>query len=200
VGKEVLPGLERDKAVRLIFLSFTCPFLPKHHGGVDAVLLERRVDSIQGRNLETNHYRFIFERVVTNWDTSYLEGRLHSLIASLSYRGLVEIRFPITHNRVVVQSPDKVNRLFTNVTQLFTGTKKYAVVKAVWPYASVPPGVANRKFAVQSEEAWWNDWKDAIRGAVLSRRKGWVTVEDRLESLMTPPKDGGPVGEWGLDV
>jgi hypothetical protein len=139
------------------------------------------------RNPETNHCRFTLERVVTNWDTSYLEGRIRSLVASLDYQGLVEIRFPITHNTVVVHSPNKVNQLFTKIAQLLSGTKKYAVIKAVWPYASVPPGAADRKFAVQSEEAWWNDWKDAIRAAILSGRKGWVTVEDRLEFLMKPP-------------
>jgi hypothetical protein len=83
------------------------------------------------------------------------------------------------------------------MTHLFTGTKKYAVVKAVWPYASVPPDTAGRAFAVQSEERWWADWKDAIRHAILSRRQGWVTVEDRLEFLMAPAKDPGRPMEWG---
>jgi hypothetical protein len=128
--------------------------------------------------------RFTLERIVSNWDTPYLEGRLHSLIASTGYRGQVEITFPMTHSQVVIHSPDKVNRLFTNMTHLFTGTKKYATVKAVWPYASAPPDAADRAFAVQSEEGWWNEWKDAVRYAVLTRRNGWVTTEDQLEILM----------------
>jgi hypothetical protein len=128
--------------------------------------------------------RFTLERNISNWDTPYLEGRLHSLIASTGYRGQVEITFPMTHSQVVIHSPDKVNRLFTNVTHLFTGTKKYATLKAIWPYASAPPGVGDRAFAVQSEESWWNEWKDAIKYAVLTKRKGWVTVEDQLEILM----------------
>ena len=128
--------------------------------------------------------RFTLERIVSNWDTAYIEGRLHSLIGSIGYRGQVEITFPIAHSQVVIHSPDKVNRLFTNMTHLFTGTKKYATVKAVWPYASVPPHEEGRVCAVQSEESWWNEWKDAVRFAVLTRRKGWVTVEDQLEILM----------------
>jgi hypothetical protein len=140
--------------------------------------------------------RFTVERTVANWDTEYLEGRLRALIASTGYRNQVTITFPMTHTKVVVQSPDKVNRLFTNVQSLFTGTKRYEVVKIVWPYASVPPGEDDRKFAVQSEESWWNDWKDAIRHAILSGRKGWVTVEDRLEFLMAPDKDKGKVKNW----
>ncbi len=146
------------------------------------------------------YYRFTLERVVTNWDKAYLEGRIHSLVASTAYRGQVEVTFPVTHSKVVVHSPDKVNRLFTNVTNLFTGTKKYAAVKAVWPYASVPPEAGDRIFAVQSEEAWWNDWKDAIRHAVLSRRQGWVTVEDRLDFLMAPARDVGRPEPWGTNV
>ena len=33
---------------------------------------------------------------------------------------------------------------------------------------------------------WWSDWKEAIRRAVLERRKGWVSIEDRLEVAMRP--------------
>jgi hypothetical protein len=138
------------------------------------------------------------ERTVANWDTSYIEGRLHSLLASTAYRGRVQITFPMTHCKVVIRSPDRVNRLWTNVTSLFSGTKRYAVVKSIWPYASVPPGNSDRKFAVQSEEAWFKEWEDAIRRAVLLRRKGWVTVEDRLEFLMGGNRDRLVVSEWGI--
>jgi hypothetical protein len=143
--------------------------------------------------------QFTLERVVSNLDTQYLEGRLHSLIASVSYRGNAEISFPLTHNKVVVHSPDKVNRLFTNMTHLFTGTKKCEVVKAVWPFASAPPDApaAERRFAVMSEEQWWGEWKDAIRGAMLNKRKGWVTVEDQIELLMAPRETKKPA-EWGI--
>lgn len=142
--------------------------------------------------------RFTLERTVANWDTSYIEGRLHSLIAGTSYRGRVVITFPMTHCKVVIHSPDRVNRLWTNMTSLFTGVKRYEVCKVVWPYASVPPGTADRKYAVQSEELWWRDWQDAIRHAVLGRRRGWVTVEDRLEFLMAPKRDALVAREWGL--
>lgn len=121
-----------------------------------------------------------------NWDTNYLEGRLLSLINSTSYRGHTTVSFPLTHSRVVVHSPDKVNRFFSNVAKVFTGTKKYEVIKSVWPYADHPRGETGRKCAVQEEEAWFGDWKDAITHAVLCKRKGWVTSEDRLEFLMEP--------------
>lgn len=122
--------------------------------------------------------------MVTNWDTSYLEGRLLSLIFSTSYRGHVTVTFPITHSRVVVRNPDKVNRFFSNVTKVFTGTKKYEIVKSVWPYADIERGGQGRRVAVQEEEAWFASWRDTIRHAAMVRRRGWITVEDRLESLM----------------
>lgn len=82
----------------------------------------------------------------------------------------------------------------------------------MWPYADVGVdhrlhgeggssgggggnGVA-RKFAVQSEDDWWRDWKDAIRVALLAKRRGWVTVEDRLEGLMGMRVDEGVEVGW----
>jgi hypothetical protein len=141
--------------------------------------------------------RFALDRIVTNWDTSYLEGRLLSLISSTSYKGHVQISFPLTHSRVVVHSPDKVNRFFSNVAKVFTGTKKYEVIKSVWPYADIARGEPGRRCAVQEEEVWFADWRDAIRHAVIGKRKGWVTVEDRLEFLMEPrPEETGKMAEW----
>jgi hypothetical protein len=142
---------------------------------------------------------FALERTVTNWDTSYLEGRLLSLLSSTSYRGHVTITFPLTHSRVVIRNPDKVNRFFSNVTKVFTGTKKYEIIKSIWPYADVPRGDQGRRCAVQEEEVWFANWKDSIKHAVLGRRKGWVTSEDRLEFLMEPrvgERDGKPA-DWG---
>lgn len=137
---------------------------------------------------------FALERTVTNWDTSYLEGRLLSLINSTGYRGHVNISFPLTHSCVVVKGPDKVNRFFSNITKVFTGIRKYEIVKSVWPYADLPRGEEGRRCVVQEEEVWFRDWKDSIRHAILGRRRGWVTVEDRLEFLMEPKK--GQPAAW----
>ncbi|TVY92565.1 hypothetical protein LAWI1_G003588 [Lachnellula willkommii] len=63
---------------------------------------------------------------------------------------------------------------------------------------NVPRGETGRRCAVQEEEMWFNDWKDAIRHAVLGRRRGWVTGEDRLEFLMEPrPAEQGSPSGWG---
>jgi hypothetical protein len=141
---------------------------------------------------------FALERTVINWDTSYLEGRLLTLLKNISYRGQVTVTFPMTHARVVVHSPDKMNRFISNVTKVFTGSHRYEPVKSVWPYANVPRGEPGRRCAVQDEETWFNDWKDAIAHAVLSKRKSWVTIEDRLEFLMEPkPAVQGKPADWG---
>ena len=134
----------------------------------------------------------MLERTVINWDTSYLEGCLLSLVNNTGYGEHTTVSFPVTHTRVVVHSPDKFNRFFSSVTNVFTGTKKYEFVKSIWPYADVPRGEVGRKCAVQEEEMWFNDWKDAIRHAFLDGRRGLVMEEDRLDL------DGTQAGGAGL--
>ena len=68
-----------------------------------------------------NSLSFVLERCVTNWDMSYLEGRLLSLVSSTGYPGRVTVTFPLTHSKVVIRNPDKVNKFFSSVTKVFTG-------------------------------------------------------------------------------
>ena len=128
----------------------------------------------------------MLEREVTNWDTAYLDGRIRSLISSTSYTGHVVITFLVTHSKVLVRNPDKVNKFFSSVTKVFTGVKKYEVIKSIWPYADIPRGESGRRVVVQEEEEWFMNWKDSIQQAVLGRRHGWVTIEDKLAFLMEP--------------
>jgi hypothetical protein len=132
--------------------------------------------------------RFTLERKITNWDTSYLEGRLLTLISSTKYGGRTTVSFPLTHSKVVIHSPDKYNRFFSNVTKAFTGSHKYEVVQSIWPYADVgrETGTGHgRRCLVQDEERWFLEWRSVIRYAVMGKRKGWVTSEDRLEELVS---------------
>lgn len=144
--------------------------------------------------------RLVLSRQITNWDTETLEGRLRLLISRLSYPGQVTITFSLLHAKVTVQPPQKT---FAALHNLFRSTKKYEL-KAVWPYADLGVehaaaggsgggGGRQRSFAVQSEEDWWRDWRDAVKWAVLGRRKGWVTSEDRLEGLMGMRREGEAV-------
>ncbi|KUI68809.1 hypothetical protein VM1G_04157 [Cytospora mali] len=145
---------------------------------------------------------FVLERTVANLDTTWLEGQIRSLVASMAYRGVVTVTFPITHARVVVQNPDKVNKLFTGLTALFMGKSTYEVVKAVWPFATCAKGEAAeaggaRRCVVQSEEQWWKEWAQPIKFAIATRRRGWVTNEDKLEAIMEGKGKGMSTVNWG---
>lgn len=140
---------------------------------------------------------FMLERVVANLDTNWIEGQVRSLIASTDYKGLVTVTFPVTHAKVVVQNPDKINKFFTGVASLFSGKKRYEVVKAVWPFATAQKGEEGRRCIVQSEETWFREWRDAIKYAVATKRQGWVTVEDKLEVIMEGKGKGVAVVDWG---
>ncbi|KAK5998158.1 hypothetical protein PT974_00530 [Cladobotryum mycophilum] len=142
---------------------------------------------------------FTLERVVANLDVSWLEGQIRTLIASLNYRGAVDVTFPVTHNRVVIQNPDKVNQFFTNVTSIFSGKNKYEVIKAVWPFANTKNGEPGRRCLVQTEEIWWREWRDPIRYVISQKRQGWVTVEDKLEAVMEGKGNVMESIDWGPD-
>lgn len=140
---------------------------------------------------DTWYNSFTLHRTISNWDTSYLHGAILSLLSTLHHSPSptrYTVTFPLTHSRVTISAPHKYNSFFSAVAEVFTGTKKYEVVKSVWPYADVERGEEGRRCVVQSEEAWFEDWRDAIVHAVQMRRSGWVTVEDRLEGLMEPKK------------
>lgn len=140
---------------------------------------------------------FVLERVVVNLDKEWLEGQIRSLVAGMGYKGVVNVTFPVTHAKVVVQNPDKVNKFFTGLTTLFVGKRSYEVVKVVWPFATCrrDEGVG-RMCVVQTEEQWWKEWAQPIRFAIASRRNGWVTSEDKLEALMEGKGKGLAKVDW----
>lgn len=143
---------------------------------------------------------FVLERVVVNFDRDWLEGQIRSLVAgTLGYKGVLSVTFPVTHAKVVVQNPDKMNKFFTGLTTLFVGKKSYEVVKAVWPFASCRRDEegAGRVCVVQNEEQWWKEWAQPIRFAIASRRHGWVTNEDKLEAIMEGKGKGLTKVDWG---
>lgn len=140
---------------------------------------------------------FTLERVVANFDHSWIEGQIRSLVAATNYKGLVTVQFPVTHAKVTIQNPDKVNKFFTSVAALFTGKARYEVVKAVWPFATAKNGDRGRKCIVQSEKTWWEEWRDPIRYAISQKRTGWVTNEDKLEWIMENKGKGELLVDWG---
>ncbi|KAK5651548.1 hypothetical protein OQA88_11913 [Cercophora sp. LCS_1] len=142
---------------------------------------------------------FTLERVVANLDLNWLDGRIRTLVASTGYKGSVTVSFPVTHYKVVVNSPDRVNKFITGMTTLFVGKKKYEVVKAVWPFATGQMGEQGRRCAVMSEDVWFREWKDVIKYAIMTKRQGWVTNEDKLEFIMEGKAKQLPEASWNAD-
>ncbi|KAI1204922.1 uncharacterized protein F4807DRAFT_445019 [Annulohypoxylon truncatum] len=140
---------------------------------------------------------FTLERVVANLDTNWIEGQVRSLVASTDYKGQVIVQFPVTHAKIIVQNPDKHNKFLTSVTSLFSSKSKYEVVKAVWPFATGRNGEPGRRCVVQSEKTWWEEWRDPIKYAIATKRKGWVTNEDKLECIMESKGKGISLVDWG---
>jgi hypothetical protein len=136
--------------------------------------------------------RFTLTRQLSNWNTSYIEGQIRSLIASTGYNKHITITFPVKYSKIVVYPPrsNSFNSFFTTLVSPLLDKKRYEVVRAVWPYASLPPGPAantNRVPVVQTEEMWWEEWRDVLRWAIVSKRSsGWVSVDDMLEFRMAP--------------
>ncbi|KAM3084418.1 hypothetical protein ACMFMG_001477 [Clarireedia jacksonii] len=135
---------------------------------------------------------FTLKREVTNHDTKKLEQYIRSAISGTHYRGHLDVRFPTTHDRVIIYSPGKINewrittwvRWFFYLTflwlvswpTLFLLTRKYEVVKVRFPYADrLEDGDGDRKCTVISEVDWFNLWSSSIQRAALARMK----CEDR---------------------
>lgn len=181
-----------DPARRMDYLRSVGASEPARRGGPSSAkpALTPHFDSVEAwarRFVEDDSAvkAFVLERVVVNADLAWLEGQVRMLVAAMGYEGAVSVTFPVTHARVVVQSPDRVNKFFTGLTALVAGRRTYEVVQAVWPFAScrrAEPG--ERVCAVQSEEQWWREWAGPIRFAIAERRNGWVTSEDKLEAIM----------------
>ncbi|KAH9897268.1 hypothetical protein F4778DRAFT_253798 [Xylariomycetidae sp. FL2044] len=140
---------------------------------------------------------FALERVVANLDTPWLEGQIRSLVATTTYKGVVKVEFPVTHTKVVVKSPNKANKLVSSITNLWSSKSKYEVAKAVWPFANARPGEPGRKCMVQSEQTFWEEWRDPIKYAIVTKRQGWVTNEDKLECVMENVGNGVSLVDWG---
>jgi len=63
-------------------------------------------------------------------------------------------------------------------------------VTVIWPFASssrlgdVNARNGRRECILQSEDEWWEEWEGAIKSAMKSNRRGWVSWEDQLDCVM----------------
>lgn len=201
----LLPRPGRAQAVELpppcppLFLSFS--FLLVSLPSAFVWIAGRLIDQIKIN-------RFTLERKVTNWDIEYLEGRIRSLVASTRYTGTLTVDFPITYCKVVVRKGKDDSSSSGFLGKLIPSKnkkpeldiKRYDIVQSVWPYATVLRGSKTVDYAKLSEQDWWEVWEFPIRNSILAKKRGWVTVEDRMEAAMgldLPVKmDWGNGNEW----
>lgn len=145
---------------------------------------------------------FRLERTVPGLDRTYLKNRLEGLIASTNYRGNISITFPIEDRNLDIWTSNKINqwRLKTWVCwvfyltflwiftwpYLFFMTKRYAVVKAEWPWSLTLNG--QKVYRTVSEEQWFAKWNVAIKRLALDRYQGEVS-EQMMEGVIARPAD-----------
>ncbi|KAH8726591.1 hypothetical protein GQ44DRAFT_705197 [Phaeosphaeriaceae sp. PMI808] len=135
---------------------------------------------------------FRLQRTVPGFDTTYLKKRLEGVIATACYRGNVSITFPIEDENFDIYTSNFINRwrlkrwvcwifyltflwIFTWPV-LFFMTKRYAVVKAEWPF-SIADGSGRKTYTTVSEEQWFSKWNVAVKRLVLDRYHGEVSEE-----------------------
>jgi len=153
----------------------------------------------------------IITRRLANWDTEYLNGRLHGLLQSLNYKGRVEIAFPSNHFQTIVKPEQS---LTSTLRSVFLGAGEQYSLDVIWPYASHIAGEdeeashsdpttadgqnrTRRKCLVRTEQGWFKEWRSTIRQAVLDRRRGWIGEADWMEGMMKGPVVETTPYAWG---
>jgi hypothetical protein len=142
---------------------------------------------------KANSFRFIITRKLTNWDKQYLLGSIHGLLQSCNYKGRAEITFPVQHQQIIIKGEQSFGSTLRSV---FVGVEKYEV-EVCWPYATHfpaedPDGEArsSRKCLVRSEHGWFNDWRSALKVAVIGKKRGWVGEADWIEAALNGGSNG----------
>ncbi|KAF2111747.1 hypothetical protein BDV96DRAFT_581699 [Lophiotrema nucula] len=146
---------------------------------------------------------FRLRRIVTGFDETQLKNRIEGLIRSTNYRGHLSITFPVEEKNVDIYTSNRINNwrltrwicwlfyltflwIFT-WPYLFFATKRYAVVKAEWPF-SVTDERGNKRYTTISEEQWYEKWHVGIRRLALDRYQGEAS-EDMLLGVIARPAD-----------
>ncbi|KAF2023472.1 hypothetical protein EK21DRAFT_118727 [Setomelanomma holmii] len=159
---------------------------------------------------------FRLRRTVPGLDEQYLENRLEGIIAAANYRGNVQITFPMEDRNVDIYTANKINKWRTTTwiqwvfylsffwiftwPYLFFMTKRYAVVRAEWPWSTTLDD-GRKVYTTVSEEQWFEKWNVAIRRLVLDRYQGEAS-EHMMQGVIDRPNDPpipGTTGHAGID-
>ena len=159
---------------------------------------------------------FRLRRLVTGFDETLLKSRLEGVIRATNYRGHVSITFPVEEQNVDFYTSNRINtwRLKTWIRwlfyltflwifswpYLFFATRRYAVVKAEWPFSTIDAS-GNKTYTTLSEDQWFEKWHVAVRRLVLDCFKGEAR-EEMMAAVMQRPEDPpmpGTTGHAGID-
>jgi hypothetical protein len=146
---------------------------------------------------------FRLRRTVPGLDQQYLKNRLEGVIAATNYRGNVQITFPMEDSNVDIYTSNTINRwrlqtwicwlFYLSFLWLFTWpvlffmTKRYAVVRAEWPW-SITDANGRKTYTTVSEEQWFEKWNVAVRRLVLDRYQG-EAAEHMMQGVIDRPND-----------
>lgn len=160
---------------------------------------------------------FRLKRTVTGLDETYLRNRIEGLIRSTNYRGHISITFPIEDENVDIYTSHRINNwrttkwicwlFYLTFLWLLTWpllillTKRYAVVRADWPFSIAHNG--RKTYTTVSEEQYLDKWSTAIRRLALDRYQGEASEETMrgvTERRTDPPMPGTlSTGHAGVD-
>jgi hypothetical protein len=146
---------------------------------------------------------FRLRRQITGLDETYMKNRIQGLIRSTNYHGHISITFPVEERNIDLYTSTRINALrlkkwvcwffylsflwIFSWPLLFFATRRYAVVRAEWPFSTVD-GQGNRRYTTVSEEQWFETWHVAIRRLVLDRFAGEAS-EEMMRRIMARVED-----------
>ncbi|CAO2648141.1 Nn.00g090630.m01.CDS01 [Neocucurbitaria sp. VM-36] len=151
---------------------------------------------------------FRLRRTITGFDEVQLKNRIEGVIRATNYRGHISVTFPIEDKNVDIYTSNRINEwrlknwvcwifyltflwIFT-WPYLFFATKRYAIVRAEWPF-SISDAHGNKTYTTVSEEQWFEKWHVAIRRLVLDRYEGEAS-EEMMNGVIARPADRSTPG------
>ncbi|UPX14566.1 uncharacterized protein EKO05_0005044 [Ascochyta rabiei] len=145
---------------------------------------------------------FRLRKAVTGLDETHVRNRFEGLIRSTNYRGHISITFPVEDENTDIYTSHRVNTwrntkwicwlFYLTFLWLFTWpllwatTKRYAVVRAEWPFSISANG--QKVYTTVSEEQYLDRWSTAIRRLALDRYQGEAS-EEMMRGVIDRPAD-----------
>ncbi|ETI22751.1 hypothetical protein G647_06827 [Cladophialophora carrionii CBS 160.54] len=199
-----------DKAENRSFtLTRQCPSLPTAllEGHARNLLASTKYRGTLTVTFPTHHSSVTILRKSSNWFTNMLR-----LYPTKKYE-VVSVEWPIigvTNANAGLPSKGKASgarpALHRNDTNVSVISESELHPEAEPPSSSASSTSSHNQSgsgsttdtAAAVAQAWWREWHVAVRNAVLSGRKGWVTVEDWIEAK-TGVREKERLKEWGVD-